>query len=165
MNQSGFIRLIIFLVVLVLAYFFVSTKTSESLPGDLFYPIKEVKETLDISLYQLDSEGKALKYLEYTEIRFSEVLNLIEQKRSDDDIKYGLDKLTVTQEKAWRNLDRSRSYRGNITSKAEEFEEILNDQYDVLFDLRYQVRPTLLLSIENAMQKTKENLENLRRIK
>ncbi len=165
MNQKGYIRWIIFIVFLVGVLAFIYTKSQESLPGDLIYPLKGVKEGIGLAMNELNYEGRASRYMEHSFERFDEAMKLIELKRDENDIKQALENLSESQERALDNFERARVYGTSIVPHLEKFEGELTKQQEVLFELLFQVSPSLYDSIKSALQKTEESIETVRYMK
>ncbi len=56
--------------------------SGDSLPGDVLYPVKQLKE--DVQLLLASDEEDAELYIEFTEIRVQEMKSLMEQGRTED---------------------------------------------------------------------------------
>lgn len=165
MNQKGYIKWIISIVLLVGALAFIYTKSQESLPGDLIYPVKEAKEGIGLAMNELNYEGRASRYMEQSFERFDEAMKLIELKRDEKDIKEALEKLSESQKRSLDNFERARGYGAYIVPQMEKFEEELTQQQEVLFELLFQVSPSLYDSIKSVLQKTEESIETVRYLK
>lgn len=165
MNQKGYIKWIVAVLVLFGALAYIYTKSQESLPGDLIYPIKEVKEGLGLAMYELNYEGRAARHMEHSFERFDEAIKLIELKRDEKDIMLALENLSESQKMALNNLERARRYGTYIVPHLERFEEKLEEEQKILFDLLFQVQPSLYESVKKALQATETNLEAARYMK
>lgn len=165
MNQKGFIWWIVLLGVLVVAATVVYFNAPNSLPGDLIYPVKTIRENIRLGANELSFKGRADAYIDQTNERFREVVVLIEEKRSDDKITETLERLQIAQKKALENIEKARSKGTNMTIYIGELEESLKRQQPVLQDLRYQVPSSLYDVVNKVMLDTNNNLVEIEQIR
>ncbi|MBI2020857.1 hypothetical protein HYS94_05620 [Candidatus Daviesbacteria bacterium] len=162
MNQKGFIRWIILVIMLIAGAVFIYFKAADSLPGEIIYPIKEIRENLSLTSFIADYYKGAVIYTDLTKERFEEVLKLIDKKSSDDKIKTALDKLILSQKKTLQYIETGKSKGYKLNSNLDEFEKILFEERESLSRLLYQVPESLYDSMRNTIQTISENIDRTR---
>lgn len=165
MNQKGFIQWIILVTLLIAGVIFIYFKSSDSLPGEIIYPVKEIKENLSLVGSSSSYQSGAVVYLDLTKERFEETLGLIEEKKSDDQIKTALDKLTSTQKETLQYLHKGKANGNKLDKQLEELDKMLTEQREVLSTLLYRVPYSLYDPLKSTIETVSENIQKTREIK
>lgn len=153
------------MVILVGGSAMVYVKSADSLPGDLIYPIKGIREDLDLARSDLSFENRAITYIKLTNNRFEEVVELINKKRDERDIRLTLEELISTQKRTLENIERARNHGKNMGAHIEQFELDLLNQHETLLELRYQVPPSLYEDMNKVLQEITTDIIIIKQMK
>ena len=140
-NQQGLIGWIVLAALALLIIFggLALLDSYDSIPGDKSYPVKQFSESLKIAINELNFESRALVYLEASEERLNELIELVKRRDRDKEILETLNRLKDQQTKAITNIERARGKGTDINGLLKRLETLLQKEQEVFPELSFQV--------------------------
>lgn len=154
----------IVLIILILSGIVVAFSLSNSLPGELIYPIKEISENIHLAVYELSYEGRAKIFTDLSNNRLDELKKLVDQRKRTDKISTTLERLVLMQNKAIENINQAHNRGTNITIQLSKLEASLKEQESVLQELQPEI-PQQDEAVLKAISSTQENLDKINTIR
>lgn len=102
----------------------------KSLPGDLIYPIKEIKENLIAAQYEFDFIKKADVYLNSAQKRLVEIKKLIKRFNKEKELISTIQKLQDTQKKALNNMGQAKNRNKNLDAQIIKLNSIIKEEQE-----------------------------------
>lgn len=161
MNQKGFIGWII-LGVIIAALIFVYIQSASSLPGDLLYPVKMVRESIFLAINDLNWESKFKANIELSNERVKEIVALLEKGEKEQMIKQTLERLSVNQRKALEFALRIKDRGSFIADFLDQLESTLVEQQKTLSGLYYNIPHELYDDLDQELTTTNDILKQVR---
>lgn len=166
-SQRGLIGWIvfIFLILLIVLGIFLISSSSNSLPGDLIYPVKQIKENLRLSVYEINFESRANIYVDLSEERFNELEKLIKMTGKDKEIVETSKRLLAQQRRALENIQRARSRAVNVAQTLDRLDDDLKTQQQFLTEFVFQVVGPTADALQQALNESNQISEQINIIK
>lgn len=161
MNQKGFISWII-LGVIIAALIFVYEQSQSSLPNEILYPVKMVRESIYLAINDLSWESKFSANIELSNERVKEIVALVEKGEKEQVIKETLERLGVNQSNALEYALRIKNRGSFIAEFLDKLESTLLEHQKTLSSLYYNIPSELYDDLDLELTTTNNILKQVR---
>lgn len=161
MNQKGFIGWII-LGIIVVGLIFVYLQSASSIPTDILYPVKRVRESIYLAINDLNWESRFSANIELSNERVKEIVTLVEKGEKEQAIKDTLERLGVNQRNALEYALRIKDRGSFIAEFLERLESTLVEQQKTLSSLYYNIPHGLYDDLDQELTTTSDVLKQVR---